>query len=122
MDCIENTSSDVLLEGMFIVQLPNNNLWRCTHYCGPHSQLRECLPCRCLVTTTVLYCRLNMLTLPGNGLVKSVTVLLVFAKNYVWGVLRVKCSKTGNMFCTFDLMGMWVLSECMLVSVVACVF
>jgi hypothetical protein len=55
-DCIENTSSHVLLEALFIVQLPSNNLQRCIHYCCPHSRLRECLPSRYLVTTTFLYC------------------------------------------------------------------
>jgi hypothetical protein len=57
-DCIENASSDVLLEAMLIVQLPSNKLQWCIHYCYPHSRLRECLPSRCLVTTTFLYCSL----------------------------------------------------------------
>jgi hypothetical protein len=52
--CLENTSSDVLLEAMFIVQMPSNK--RCIQYCCPHSRLRECLPSLCLVTTTFLYC------------------------------------------------------------------
>jgi hypothetical protein len=49
MDCIGNTFSDVILEAMFIVQLPSNKkLQWCIHYCCPHLWLRECLPSYCL--------------------------------------------------------------------------
>jgi hypothetical protein len=34
-DCIENTSSSLLLGAMFIVQLPSNKLQWCIHYCCP---------------------------------------------------------------------------------------
>jgi hypothetical protein len=46
-DNIENTSSGVLLEAMFIVQLPSNKLQWCIHYC---------CGIRVLATMTFLYC------------------------------------------------------------------
>jgi hypothetical protein len=55
-DRIENTSPDVLLEGLFISQLPSKKLKWCIHYCCPHSLLRECLRSSCLVTMTFFYC------------------------------------------------------------------